>query len=208
VGKVANDGKHRRALVADQPSAIIGASVVRCHNSAMPHVPDWFRRHGLVAGPSMVVIGLIAAWLFWPAQTTNPLFTKGQYIRIQLGMTRAEVESVMEMEPGYYGESNSQYEGPIYEETEGDMGAAYEALEAAGETPDGPEQLNWQGDNGSVIVWLINDRVCQKMYTAPESKIHRRFMNAMDSLLGAPGQRPVQEIPKPSARPANAAPAD
>jgi hypothetical protein len=160
----------------------------------------WFGRHLLLVGASFGVIGLSVAWLLWPAETTGLHFTKGQYNEIELGMTRAQVEAIMGIEQGYYFQSASYYEGPIYEETEGDMGAVYQALEAAGETPNGPEQLDWRSDKGSIIVWLINDSVSEKMYTAPESKMHRRFMEAIDLLTGSSDPRPVQVIPRPSSR--------
>jgi hypothetical protein len=78
------------------------------------------------------------------------------------------------------------------------MGAAYEALEASGHTPDGPEQVDWRADNGWVIVWLIDGRVGEKMYTSPESQLHRRIMNLVDWLLGSSEPRPVEVVPKPS----------
>jgi hypothetical protein len=141
------------------------------------------------------VVGLIAAWLLWPVPP-GVRFTREQYDRIQLGITRAEVETIMGMPPGYYYKSDSNYEGPVYEEDEGDTGTAYEALVASGVTPDGPDQVDWRSDSGSVIIWFLNDRVGEKMYTAPESKQHRRFMEWIDWLTGSTEPRPVQSVPR------------
>jgi hypothetical protein len=141
--------------------------------------------------------GLIVAWVLWPVPA-GLRFTREQYDRIQLGATRAEVETIMGVAPGYYYELDSTYEGPVYEEIDGDQGAAYEALVASGVTPEGPDQVDWRSDTGSVIIWFLNDRVSEKMYTAPESKLHRRFMDWIDWLTGSTEPRPVQSVPRPS----------
>jgi hypothetical protein len=157
----------------------------------------WLGRHWDVVSAWMAVVGLLTGWLFWPAPS-GVRFTRAQYNRIRLEMTRAEVETILGMAPGYYGDSDAEYEGPVYEETDGDMGAAYEALAASGVTPDGPAQVDWSSDSGSVSVWLLNDRVCEQMYTAPESKVHRRLMEWIDWLSGSKEPRPVRSVPRPS----------
>jgi hypothetical protein len=153
------------------------------------------RKKWLTSG--FAVAGLCTAWWFW-SSPAGGRFTRAQYDRIQFGMTRAEVEAIMGAPPGCYQEADHEYEGPVYEETEGDMGAAYQSLLASGVTPDGPDQFDWESDTFSVTVWFLNERAVQKLYTAPESKLHRRFMDGIDWLTGSPGPRPFRSVPRPA----------
>jgi hypothetical protein len=155
------------------------------------------RRKWSIVFSCLAMAGGLAICWFWHSPSAGR-FTLKQYSQIRLGMSLAEVETIIGTAPGCYQESEREYEGPIYEESDGDMGAAYEALVASGVTPEGPEQLDWESDTVTIIVWLLNGRVVQKMYTAPESKLHRRIMNGMDWSLGSTEPRPFRSVPKPS----------
>jgi hypothetical protein len=54
------------------------------------------RRRWMIVGTCLAVIGLGVGWSFWP-QRSGTGFTRSQYDRILMGMTRAEVEAIMGM---------------------------------------------------------------------------------------------------------------